>query len=137
MLHSVKLRSLGFHESNTQYYFLPPKLYFRSVVSRKYFLIFLQFLCGDIQPNLEPVSVSSHNFTFSLDAYEPFSSPTLSKLHIAILNARSVCNKSAVISDHILSNKFYIICLTEMWINGGEFSNSFASSLLPPNYSLS
>ena len=137
LLHSVKLRSFSFHESNTPYYFLPPKLNFCPVVSRKFFLIFLLFLCGDIQPNLGPISVSSHNFTSPLDAYEPFSSPTLPKLRIATLNARSVCNKSAVISDHILSNKFDIICLTETWINDDEFSNSFASSLLPPNYSLS
>ena len=77
------------------------------------------------------------DFTSPLDDYESFSSPTLSKLRIATLNARSVCNKSAGISDHILSNKFDIICLTETWISDGEFSNSFASSSLPPNYSLS
>ena len=66
-----------------------------------------------------------------------FSSPALPKLLIATLNACSVCNKSAVILDHILSNKLDTICLTETWINDGEFSNSFASSLLSPNYSLS
>ena len=37
----------------------------------------------------------------------------------------------------LFSLKLYIICLTETWINNGEFSNLFASSLLPPNYSLS
>ena len=83
------------------------------------------------------MSISSRNFTFSLDVYELFSSSILHKLRIATLNARSVCNKSAVISDYILSHKINIICLTETWINDGEFSNSFASSLLPPNYSLS
>ena len=77
------------------------------------------------------------NFTSPLDVYEPFSSPTLPKLRIATLNARSVCNKSAVISDHKLSDKLNIICLTETWINYGEFSNSFASSFLPQNYTLS
>ena len=83
------------------------------------------------------MSVSSHNFTSPLVVYEPFSSSTPPKLRIATLNSRYVCNKSAVISDHILYNKLNIICLTETWINDGEFSNAFASSLLPPNYSLS
>ena len=94
------------------------------------------FLCGDIQPNPGNMSVSSHNFTSPLDVYEPFSSPTLPKLRIGTLNARCVCNKSAVISDHILSNKLDIICLTEKWVDDGEFSNSFASSLFLPNNSL-
>ena len=88
LLHSVKLRSFSFHESNTPYYFLPPILNFLSVLSRKCFLIFLLFLCKDIQPNPGPMSVSSHNFTSPLDVYEPFSSLTLPKLRIATLNAR-------------------------------------------------
>ena len=49
----------------------------------------------------------------------------------------AICNKSAVTSDHILSNKLDIIYLTETWINDGEFFNSFASSLFHPNYSFS
>ena len=116
---------------------MPPQLNFRLLVSRKCFLILLLFLSGDIQPNHGPMSVSSHNFTPPLDVYEPFLLPTLPTLRIATLNARSVNNKSAVIFDHILYNKFDIICLTEIWINDGDFSNTFASSLLPPNYSLS
>ena len=69
------------------------------------------------------MSVSSHNFTFPLDVYEPFSSPTFPKLRIATLNARSVCKKSAVISVYILFNKLDIICLTETWINMMNFLN--------------
>ena len=49
----------------------------------------------------------------------------------------TVCNKSAVISDYILSNKLDIIYLTETWIDVGEFSNSFTSSFVSPNYLLS
>ena len=118
-------------------FFLPPQLNFRPVVSHKCFLIFLLCLSGDIQPNLTLMSVSSYNFTFPLDVYEPFLLPNLPKLHIANLNAPSECYKSAVISDHILHNKLYIICLTEMRINDGEFSNSFVLFLFPPYYSLS
>ena len=82
------------------------------------------------------MSVSIHNFTSPFDIYEPFSSTALPKLRMATLNARSVCNKSSVISDHILHNKIDIFCLIETWTNDGEFSNSFTSSLLPPNNSL-
>ena len=114
LLHSVKLRSFSFHESKSPYNFLLPKINFHSVVSRKCFLIFLLFLCENIQPNPGSMLVNSHNFTSPLNIYEPFSSPTLPKLRIATLNVRSVCNKSAVISDHILSNKLDIICLIEM-----------------------
>ena len=38
------------------------------------------------------------------------------------LNSRSVVNKSAVINNHILENKIDILCITETWINDGEFS---------------
>ena len=121
VLLSVKLRSSSFHESNTPYYFLPPKLKFRPVVLCKCFLISLLFLCEDIQPNPGPMSVSSQNCTSPLNVYEPFSSPSLPNLRIATLNARSVYNKFAVIFDHMLFNKLDIICLTETWINDGEF----------------
>ena len=75
-----------------------------------------------MQPNYGPMSMSSHNFTSPLNVYKLFSSPTLPKSCSATLNVRSVCNKSAAISDHILHNKLDIICLTETWINDGEFS---------------
>ena len=56
---------------------------------------------------------------------------------MATLNSRSVVNKSAVINNHILENKIDILCITETWINNGEFSNSLLSSLIPSNYVLS
>ena len=74
---------------------------------------FSSVLCGDILPNPGSMLVSSHNFTSLSDVYEPFSSLTLHKLNIATLNTRSVCNKSAVICDHILHNKIDSICLTD------------------------
>ena len=77
LLYSVKLRSFGFHESNIPSYFLPPKLNFCPILSCKCLLIFLLFLCGDIQPNLRPMLVSNHNFTTPLDVYKPLSSPSL------------------------------------------------------------
>ena len=72
-----------------------------------------------------------------LDVYESLcSSPPQSKLRIALLNAHSVCNKSAVIYNLILENSLDILCLIETWINNGDISSSLLSSLLPPNYDL-
>ena len=84
---------------------------------------FFCFYRDKFSPILPIMSVSSHNFMSELDVYEPFSLPNLPKLRIATLNVHSVCNKSAVISDHILYNKFDIICITKTCINDGEFSN--------------
>ena len=92
---------------------------------------------GDIQLNPGPVSLKSQYVSSPLDVYEPFLSPTVQKLRLATLNSRSVVNKSAVINNHILENKIDILCITETWINDGEFSNSLLSSLIPSNYVLS
>ena len=57
-------------------------------------------------------------------------------IRIGLLNSRSVCNKSAVIYNHILENSLDILCLTETGINDSDISSSLLSSLLPPNYDL-
>ena len=72
-----------------------------------------------------------------LDAYEPFLSLSHTKLHVATLNARSISNKSAIICDHIIENKFDVLCISETWINDGEMTNSLLSFLLPSNCCLS
>ena len=101
-------------------------------------MFLLQFLSGDIQLNPGPVSLKRHlYFSSTLDVYEPFLSPTVPKLRMATLNSRSIVNKSAVINNHILENKIDILCITETWINDGEFSNSLLFSLIPSNYVLS
>ena len=69
--------------------------------------------------------------------FKPFSSPTAPNLLIATLNSGSVSNKSAIINNHILKKKIYIVCIMETWISDGQFKNSLLSSLLPPNYVLS
>ena len=53
-----------------------------------------------------------------------------------MLNARSVCNKSAVICNHIVENNLDVLCMTETWINNSDISGSILSSLLPPRYDL-
>ena len=51
-----------------------------------------------------------------------------------MLIARSVCNKSAVIYNHIVESNLDVLCVTETWINNCNISGSLLSSLLPPNY---
>ena len=85
-----------------------------------------------------PGSVPSHKFNkiSPLDVYEPLSVSPQPKLRIAMLNARSVCNKSAVIYNHIAESNLDVLCVTETGINNGDISGSLLSSLLPPNYDL-
>ena len=83
------------------FFFFSSIISFRPVKSRKFFLIFLLLLSGDIQLNPGPAPLINVNATSPLDVYEPFSSPSYAKLRIATLNARSISNKSAVICDHI------------------------------------
>ena len=84
-----------------------------------------------------PVSLKSQCVSSPLGVYEPFQSPTVPKLRLATLNSRSVVNKLAVINNYILENKIDTLCITETWINDGEFLNSLFSSLIPSNYVLS
>ena len=53
-----------------------------------------------------------------------------------MLNARSVCNKSAVICNHLVENNPDSLCVTETWINYDDISGPVLFSLLPPNYDL-
>ena len=137
-LHCFKFHSFYFRNQNTPYYLLNLNIIVRPILFRKCFVMFLLlFLSGDIQLNPGPVSLKSQYVSFPLDVYEPFLSPTVPKLRMATLNSRSVVNKSAVINNHILENKIDILCITETWINDGEFSNSLLSSSIPSNYVLS
>ena len=76
------------------------------------------------------IYINIYKYTF----YRPLSQ---NYVWLYTLNSRSVVNKSAVINYHILENKIDILCITETWINDGEFSISLLSSLIPFNYVLS
>ena len=93
-------------------------------------MFLLLFLSGDIQLNPGPVSLKSQNVSSPLDVYESFLSATVPKLRMAILNSRSIVNKSAVLNNHLFENKIDILCITETWINDNEFSNSFLFSFM-------
>ena len=125
---------------NSLLYFLLPNSILCPLLSRKCMIIYLLlFLSGNFHPNPGPASLHKFINISPLDIYEPFSvSLSLLKLRIglATLNARSVCNKYAVIYNHIVENNLDFLCLTETWINNGDILDYLLPSLLPPNYSL-
>ena len=106
MIRVFKFHTSCFRKPPTPNHFLEPNSILRPLLSRKCMIIyFLLFFSGNVQPNPGPVSLHKFNNISPLDVYEPFSvSPSLPKLRLAMLNARSLCNKSAVIYNHIAEN---------------------------------
>ena len=45
------------------------------------------------------------------------------KLDFALLNARSICNKSRVINDYIADYDFDIFAVTEIWLRGDDYDH--------------
>ena len=122
MINLFKFKFSYFRESLNPYFLLFPNFIFRPLLSCNCIIIYLiLFLYGNIHPNPGPVQFHKLINTSPLDIFEPFcSSPLQRKLRMALLNVRSVCNKSAVICNHILENSLDILCLTEAWINDGD-----------------
>jgi hypothetical protein len=50
------------------------------------------------------------------------------------VNARSVCCKPDVITDHILSNKLDILAITETWLTPAHGDDKFMLNLCPAGY---
>ena len=57
-------------------------------------------------------------------------------LSVALLNARSVNNKTLVINDFILENKLDLVALTETWLTDGALNTPVIGELVPPGYSV-
>ena len=57
-------------------------------------------------------------------------------LSVALLNARSVNNKTLVINDFILENKLDLVALTETWLTDGALNTLVIGELVPPGYSV-
>ena len=99
MIYLFKFHFSYFRESLTPYYLLFPNFIFCPLLFCKCIIIYLLlFFSGNIHPNPGPAQFHKFNNTSPLDVYKPFcSSPPQPKLRIALRNARSVSNKSAVI----------------------------------------
>ena len=50
----------------------------------------------------------------------PVNSGTDNFTRLCVLNAQSVCNKTAILEDHILEHDFDIIALTETWLSSSD-----------------
>lgn len=57
-------------------------------------------------------------------------------LRCALLNARSVCNKSTEINDFITSKQLDTLFVTETWLKGNGTDNVILAELLPPHYNI-
>ena len=55
------------------------------------------------------------------------------KLKVALLNARSVCNKAVLIVDFIIDNTIDVLFITETWLN--RENEAVLSDLLPTGFS--
>ena len=130
MIHLLKFHFSYFRESPTPYFFFYPISFFAHYTTpQMYYYLSSLFLSDNIHPKPSPVQFHKFNDTSPLDVYEPFClSPHQPKLRIALLNARSVCKKSADIYNRLLENSLDILCLTETWINDGDISSSLLSS---------
>jgi len=53
---------------------------------------------------------------------------------LCVLNAQSVCNKTAIINDHIIEHDFDIIAITETWLSNTDKHKKAIGELTLPGY---
>ena len=53
-------------------------------------------------------------------------------IKVALLNTRSVCNKTEAIQELVADNSLSIMCLTETWLRDGD--SSLIGELCPPSH---
>ena len=56
------------------------------------------------------------------------------KLHLSVLNARSVNNKSLLIKDYVVDNQIDILAITETWLKADEVSGYTIRDICPNGY---
>ena len=78
---------------------------------------------GANQRNLSIISIASSS-KITRDA----------KLDFALLNARSICNKSRVINDYIADYDFDIFAVTETWLRGDDYDQYYIRDICPDGY---
>ena len=99
---------------------LPKLLISRTLAFNKY-LIYLNIF-------KEP-TFSANNHT-NMDIYNSNSNST----HLCIINAQSVCNKTAILEDYILEHNLDIIALMETWLSNSEKHKKTIGELTLPGY---
>jgi hypothetical protein len=58
----------------------------------------------------------------------------MSPVNVSLINARSVCNKTTLLSDFIIDHDLDLFCITETWLKNSDFTSN--GSLTPPGYML-
>ena len=51
---------------------------------------------------------------------------------LALINARSVCNKADMIVDYVVEHNFDIVCFTETWLSGNDAAS--IAAITPDSY---
>ena len=89
------------------------------------------------QKKVESVYSRKHSNLFQVKISKQVKVVKSSKcLSVALLNARSVNNKTLVINDFILENKLDLVALTETWLTDGALNTPVIGELVPPGYSV-
>ncbi len=60
----------------------------------------------------------------------------LPKLHVCLLNTRSVKNKASQIMDYIIEEALDIMLITETWLRPGTVDQAVIGDMAPPGYSV-
>ena len=55
-------------------------------------------------------------------------------VHMCVINAQSVCNKTDLLTDHFIENKFDIIAITETWLSYSDAHKRVIGNLSLPGY---
>ena len=53
---------------------------------------------------------------------------------MCVINAQSVCNKTDLLTDHFIENKFDIIAITETWLSYSDAHKRVIGNLSLPGY---
>jgi hypothetical protein len=58
----------------------------------------------------------------------------IKKLHVSVLNARSINNKSLLIKDYVVERQIDILAITKTWLKVGETSDYITRDICPKGY---
>ena len=58
----------------------------------------------------------------------------IKKLHLSVLNARSINNKSLLIKDYVVEKQIDMLAITETWLKAGEVSDYIIRDICPKGY---
>ena len=101
----------------------------------------LQSQYGTLQgkgDNLNNRNISGINFNNLVSIHTSFSEKSSSTKHLstALINARSIKNKSTAIKEYILDNNIDVTAITETWLGSDGRDSTVEVAICPPGYRL-